>query len=201
MTRTDQTGAHSLRAKKETNFMRFFAVSCRPPAFRNSSSLHPESYRYPDFSSIGNFVCKLGLSIRFCQTTAGNDSPTTRGIDPRARTGGVHGKGKSAASISAIEEEGGDAESRKLLFLAEGKGGSRDLRQGGEGAWHRSRVDRSDLHGHDPLFPFWSREVFRKAERILDPFPLMPMAGEAVDQVRKEFSRPGLLPKGSLWAL
>nr|WP_281289113.1 transposase [Methylacidimicrobium tartarophylax] len=27
------------------------------------------------------------------------------------------------------------------------------------------------------------------------------MAGEAVDQVRKEFVRQGLLPKGSLWAL
>ncbi len=46
-----------------------------------------------------------------------------------------------------------------------------------------------------------AREFFPKAERIFDPFPLMQMAGGAVDQVRKEFGRQGLLPKGSLWTL
>ncbi len=96
-----------------------------------------------------------------------------------------------------------DAESRKLLFLAQGRGKEaleafakeRKAQNADPGQIEAICMDMS------PSSISGAREVFPKAERISDPFPLMPMAGEAVDQVRKEFGRQALLPKGSLWAL
>ncbi len=96
-----------------------------------------------------------------------------------------------------------DAESRKLLFLAEGRG--KEALEAFAKEMKEQNADPGQIEAicmdMSPSYISGAREFFPKAERIFDHFPVMPMAGEAVDQVRKEFGRQGLLPKGSLWAL
>ncbi|QSR85243.1 ISL3 family transposase [Methylacidimicrobium sp. B4] len=96
-----------------------------------------------------------------------------------------------------------DAESRKLLFLAEGRGKEALEAFAKEMKEHNADPGQIEAICMDmsPSYISGAREFFPKAERIFDHFHVMQMAGEAVDQVRKEFGRQGLLPKGSLWAL
>ncbi len=81
-----------------------------------------------------------------------------------------------------------DADSRRLLFLAEGKG---------KGSEQTERIcmdmSLSYISG--------AKEQFPRAQIVFDRSHFMQMAGEVVDQIRKECVRQGLLPKGSLWAL
>ncbi|CAB4243602.1 transposase [Methylacidimicrobium sp. AP8] len=96
-----------------------------------------------------------------------------------------------------------DAESRKLLFLAEGKGKEALEAFAKEMREHGASPEQIELICMDmsPSYICGAKEHFPKAQIVFDRFHLMQMAGEAVDQVRKEFVRQGLLPKGSLWAL
>ncbi|WP_231363736.1 ISL3 family transposase [Verrucomicrobium sp. 3C] len=96
-----------------------------------------------------------------------------------------------------------DTDSRKLLFLVEGKGKetleafAREMREHGADPEQIERI----CMDMSPSYISGAKEHFPRAQIVFDRFQLMQMAGEAVDQVRKEFMRQGLLPKGSLWAL
>ncbi|WP_237394885.1 ISL3 family transposase [Methylacidimicrobium sp. AP8] len=96
-----------------------------------------------------------------------------------------------------------DADSRKLLFLAEGKGKetleafAKEMREHGADPEQIERI----CMDMSPSYISGAKEHFPRAQIVFDRFQLMQMAREAVDRVRKEFVRQGLLPKGSLWAL
>ncbi len=96
-----------------------------------------------------------------------------------------------------------DADSRKLLFLVEGKGKetleafAKEMREHGAGPEQIGLI----CMDMSPSYISGAKEHFPRAQIVFDRFHFMQMAGEAVDQVRKEFVHQGLLPKGSLWAL
>jgi transposase len=96
-----------------------------------------------------------------------------------------------------------DADTRELLFLAEGRGHEavaafvEDLRQ------HAGEPAQIELVSMDmsPAFRKGVREHLPQARIVFDHFHLMQMAGRALDEVRKALRRDGAALSGGLWAL
>jgi transposase len=96
-----------------------------------------------------------------------------------------------------------DADTRRLLFMAEGRG-SETL---------ACFVEALRAHGGDPaqidvvsidMSPAYQkgvREHLPQAQIVFDRFHLMQMAGQALDEVRKELRRTGADLTGALWAI
>lgn len=96
-----------------------------------------------------------------------------------------------------------DMDARAVLFLGQG----RDSQAVGRFA------EQLRLHGGDPAQIRWVsmdmlhcynkgvRENFPQAQIVFDRYHLMVMAGEAVDEIRRQMQRAGADLKGSLWAL
>jgi transposase len=96
-----------------------------------------------------------------------------------------------------------DAETRQLLFMAEGRGSEvlgqfvEELRaHGGDSA--QIELVSMDM---SPAYLKGAREHLPKARVVFDHFHLMQMAGKAVDEVRKELRREGADLHKGLWAL
>jgi transposase len=96
-----------------------------------------------------------------------------------------------------------DADTRQLLFMAEGRGSEvigefvEALRA------HGGIPEQIELVSMDmsPAYLKGAREHLPKARVVFDHFHLMQMAGRAVDEVRKELQREGADLKGGLWIL
>lgn len=96
-----------------------------------------------------------------------------------------------------------DAETRQLLFMAEGRGGEvlgqfvQELRA------HGGDPDQIELVAMDmsPAYIKGAREHLPKARVVFDHFHVMQMAGKALDEVRKELRREGADLHDGLWAL
>lgn len=96
-----------------------------------------------------------------------------------------------------------DADTRKLLFLAEGRGSEvlgefvGALRAHG-GTPEQIKLVAMDMSG---AYLKGAREHLPKAQVVFDHFHLMQMAGRALDEVRKELRRQGADLHQGLWAL
>lgn len=96
-----------------------------------------------------------------------------------------------------------DLDTRAVLFLGQGRDSQAISRFAAE----------LRAHGGDPALIRWVsmdmlhcyskgvRENFPQAEVVFDRYHLMVMAGEAVDEIRRQMQRTGADLKGSLWAL
>ena len=96
-----------------------------------------------------------------------------------------------------------DADTRKLLFLAEGRG-SEVLREFVEALRaHGGTPEQIELVAMDMSGAYLkgAREHLPKAQVVFDHFHLMQMAGRALDEVRKELRRQGADLHQGLWAL
>ena len=96
-----------------------------------------------------------------------------------------------------------DAESRRLLFLTEGKGSDTVEAFARELEARRGFRDQIELVCMDMSGAF-AKGVTRslpKARVAYDHFHIMQMAGKAVDEVRKDLRSRGAALKGALWAL
>jgi transposase len=96
-----------------------------------------------------------------------------------------------------------ESESRKVLFIAEGRSGEAVTQfrkaleaRGGDPA-RIERVVMDMLH----CYKRGVRENFPNAQIVFDRYHLMVMAGEAVDEVRRSLQRKGADLKGGMWAL
>jgi transposase len=96
-----------------------------------------------------------------------------------------------------------DADSRELLFMAEGREAQtlgafvEELRAHG-GAPEQIELVSMDM---SPAYRLGARQYLPKARLVFDHFHLMQMAGKALDEVRKELRREGAELAGGLWAL
>ena len=96
-----------------------------------------------------------------------------------------------------------DAETRQLLFMAEGRGSEvlgqfvQELRAHG-GAPGQIELVAMDM---SPSYIKGAREHLPKARVVFDHFHVMQMAGKALDEVRKELRREGADLRDGLWAL
>ena len=96
-----------------------------------------------------------------------------------------------------------DADTRELLFLAEGREGDALAAFVQELRAHGGQPDQIELIAMDmsPAYRKGAREHLPKARVVFDRFHLMQMAGQALDDVRKELRREGAELTGGLWAL
>jgi transposase len=96
-----------------------------------------------------------------------------------------------------------DADTRELLFLAEGREGDALAAFVEELRAHGGQPEQIELIAMDmsPAFRKGAREHLPKARVVFDRFHLMQMAGKALDDVRKELRREGAQLEGGLWAL
>lgn len=96
-----------------------------------------------------------------------------------------------------------DADTRELLFMSEGREAAalaafvQELRAHG-GAPEQIELVAMDM---SPAYRKGAREHLPQARIVFDRFHLMQMAGQALDQVRKELRREGAELAGSLWAV
>jgi len=96
-----------------------------------------------------------------------------------------------------------DADSHKLLFMAEGRGSevlgqfAQALRE------HGGDPTQIELISMDmsPAYIKGARETFPDARIVFDHFHIMQMAGRALDKVRKSLKREGVDLHKGLWAL
>jgi len=96
-----------------------------------------------------------------------------------------------------------DAESRDLLFMAEGRGGETLQAFAQEMAAHGAKPEQIELACMDmsPAYRKGAREAFPQARVVFDRFHVMQMVGNALDDVRKSLHRAGADLQGGLWAL
>jgi len=96
-----------------------------------------------------------------------------------------------------------DAETNKLLYMAQGKGSETISEFAQELASHGARAEQIELVCMDmsPAFEKGVRELFPEAKIVYDHFHIMQMAGKAVDEVRKSLQREGADLKGAMWAV
>jgi len=96
-----------------------------------------------------------------------------------------------------------DAESRDLLFMAEGRGGETLQAFAQEMAAHGAKPEQIELVCMDmsPAYRKGAREAFPQARVVFDRFHVMQMVGNALDDVRKSLHRAGADLQGGLWAL
>jgi transposase len=96
-----------------------------------------------------------------------------------------------------------DADTRKLLFMAEGREGDALAAFVEELRAHGGLPEQIELVSMDmsPAYRKGVREHLPCARIVFDRFHLMQMAGKALDDVRKELRREGAEIAGGLWAL
>jgi transposase len=96
-----------------------------------------------------------------------------------------------------------DMDTRAVLFLAQGRDSqavarfAEELRAHGGDPGQIQWVSMDMLHCYNKGV----RENFPQAQIVFDRYHLMVMAGEAVDEIRRQMQRAGADLKGSLWAL
>lgn len=96
-----------------------------------------------------------------------------------------------------------DAETRQLLFMAEGRGSEVIGQFVQELCAHGGEPGQIELVAMDmsPSYIKGAREHLPKARVVFDHFHVMQMAGKALDEVRKELRREGADLRDGLWAL
>lgn len=96
-----------------------------------------------------------------------------------------------------------DADSNDLLFTVEGKGQETIGAFAVEMARHGARPEQITeiIMDMSRAFVAGAQKHFPAARVIFDHFHIMKMAGEALDEVRKELAGEGADLKGSIWAL
>jgi transposase len=96
-----------------------------------------------------------------------------------------------------------DADTRELLFITEGRESAALAAFVAELRAHGGRPEQIELVAMDmsPAYQKGVREHLPQARIVFDRFHLMQMAGQALDQVRKDLRRAGADLAGGLWAL
>jgi len=96
-----------------------------------------------------------------------------------------------------------DADTRELLFMAEGREGDAVAAFVEELRAHGGQPEQIELVSMDmsPAYRKGVREHLPCARIVFDRFHLMQMAGKALDDVRKELRHEGADLAGGLWAL
>ncbi len=96
-----------------------------------------------------------------------------------------------------------DAESRDLLFMAEGRSGETFQAFAQKMAAHGAKPEQIELVCMDmsPACRKGAREAFPQATVVFDRFHVMQMVGNTLDDVRKSLHRAGADLQGGLWAL
>ena len=96
-----------------------------------------------------------------------------------------------------------DAEQRELLFMAEGRGADTVEAFVAALRAHGGAPEQIELVAMDmsPAFRKGVRQCLPKARIVFDRFHIMQMAGQALDEVRKQLRRDGADLEGGLWAL
>jgi len=96
-----------------------------------------------------------------------------------------------------------DADTRRLLFITEGRGSEVLEQFVAELRAHGGAPEQIELVSMDmsPAFIKGAREHLPKAKVVFDHFHVMQMAGRALDEVRKEIRREGADLQGGMWAL
>ena len=95
-----------------------------------------------------------------------------------------------------------DAEAHDLLLTVEGRS-AEALEASQALVAHGGKAEQIELISMDmsPAYQSGASRFFPQAEIVFDRFHLMQMAGQALDEVRKQLARQGADLKGSLWAL
>ena len=90
-----------------------------------------------------------------------------------------------------------DAQTRELLLMVEGRSAQvlEDFAQALVA--HGGKVEQIAIISMDmsPAYQSGASQFFPQAQIVFDRFHLMQMAGQAVDQVRKELARQGAEPR------
>ena len=96
-----------------------------------------------------------------------------------------------------------DADTRELLFMTEGRDAAAVAAFVAELRAHGGTPEQIELISMDmsPAYRKGAREHLPQARIVFDRFHLMQMAGQALDEVRKELRREGAELTGGLWAL
>ena len=96
-----------------------------------------------------------------------------------------------------------DAEAHDLLLMVEGRSAQALEAFAQALVAHGGKAQQIELISMDmsPAYQSGASRFFPQAEIVFDRFHLMQMAGQALDEVRKELARQGADLKGSLWAL
>lgn len=96
-----------------------------------------------------------------------------------------------------------DAETRELLFMAEGRDAECLKLFCEELSQHQATPDQIELIAMDMSVAYrkGASDFFPRARVVFDHFHLMQMAGKALDDVRKQLFREGADLKDSLWSI
>ena len=96
-----------------------------------------------------------------------------------------------------------DADSRELLFMAEGRGSDALKAFARELEAHGGNPEQIELIAMDmsPAYRKGARESFPQARLVFDRFHVMQMVGKALDEVRKTLRKAGANLQNGLWAL
>jgi transposase len=96
-----------------------------------------------------------------------------------------------------------DAEKHKLLLMVEGRSAEALKAFRKELETHGGKAEQIEIISMDmsPAYQKGAREYFPQAQIIFDRFHIMQMAGQALDEVRKELVREGADLKKSLWVI
>lgn len=94
-----------------------------------------------------------------------------------------------------------DAQTKKLLFMVEGKGAEVVEAFAKEMANHDAKPEQIELVCMDmsPAFEKGVRDFLPNARIAFDFFHIMQLCGKAVDEVRKSLQRQGAELKGAMW--
>jgi transposase len=96
-----------------------------------------------------------------------------------------------------------DAESHELLLMVEGRSSDAIAQFAQAMAAHGAKPEQIThvVMDMSPAYIRGVRDVFPQAQIVFDHFHIMKLAGEALDQVRKNLRSQGLNLFGGLWAL
>lgn len=96
-----------------------------------------------------------------------------------------------------------DAEQKELLFMIEGRGHESFTAFVQALQAHGGQPEQIELIGMDmsPAFIKGARGSFPQAKIVFDHFHIMQMAGQALDEVRKQLKREGAEMSQGLWAI
>jgi len=96
-----------------------------------------------------------------------------------------------------------DADSKELLFTVEGKGQETIKAFAVEMASHGASSEQITeiIMDMSQAFVAGAKKYFPSARVIFDHFHIMKMAGDALDEVRKDLAGAGADLKGSIWAI
>jgi transposase len=96
-----------------------------------------------------------------------------------------------------------DADTKELLFMAEGRGADALKAFARELKAHGGSADQIEIISMDmsPAYRKGAQESFPQARLVFDRFHVMQMVGKALDDVRKSLRKAGADMQNSLWAL